>query len=206
MYVRSTIIDGDPRRVNDAIAFVRDSVVPFVAKLDGNLGLSMLVNRSTGRTITSTAWRSKESMDDSRDVLRSIRTEGARIMNGEAIPEQWLVAERDRVRAPEPGFGNRSTRLTFEPADADLLVDTYRSTSIPALGLLPGYCGALLLLDRDRGQAVSTVTFDSRAHMEESRRGAAEIRRNSVEKAHAVAVEVVECEIVLAGIQMDWPT
>lgn len=206
MFIRSTIIDGDPRRIDDAITYVRDTVVPFVASLEGTLGLSMLVNRSTGRTITSTAWRSEEAMRDSLDMLASIRDEGARIMGGRALPEQWTVAERDRVRAPEPGFGNRSTRLSFDPADTDLLIDTYRATSIPALRLLPGYCGAVLLVDRDEGKAVSSVTFDSRDSLEASRRGAAEIRQTSVEKAHAKAIEIVECEIVIAGIQMEWPT
>lgn len=206
MYIRSTIIDGDPRRVDDVITYVRDTVVPFVAGLEGTLGLSMLANRSTGRTITSTAWRSEAAMQDSLDVLAAIRDEGARIMGGTATPEQWTVAERDRARAPEPGFGNRSTRLKFDPGDADLLVDAYRATTIPALHLLPGYCGAVLLIDREKGKAVSSVTFDSRAHLEASRRAAAEIRQASVEKAHARAVEVVETEIVLAGIQMEWPT
>lgn len=206
MFIRSTIIDGDPRRVDDAITYVRDTVVPFVSGLEGTLGLSMLVNRSRGRTITSTAWRSEAAMHDSLDVLAAIRDECARIMGGPATPEQWTVAERDRVRAPEPGFGNRSTRLAFDPADTDLLVDTYRTTTIPALHLLPGYCGAVLLVDRDQGRAVSSVTFESRAHLEASRRAAAEIRQTSVEKAHARAGEVVESEIVVAGIQMEWPT
>lgn len=205
MYVRSTVIDGDPRRVDDAITYVRDTVVPFVAGLDGSLGASMLVSRSMGRTITSTAWRSAEAMADSLDALAAIRTEGARIMGGQAVPEQWTVAERDRVRAPEVGFANRSTRLAFAPADADLLVDTYRSSTIPSLSLLAGYCGAVLLIDRDRGQAVSSVTFDTRTRLEDSRRTAAEIRRTSVEKAHAKVMEIVECEIAVAGISMEWP-
>lgn len=206
MYVRSTVIDGDPRRVNDAIGYVRDTVVPFVARLDGTLGLSLLVNRSTGRTVTSTAWRSEETMADSLDAVRAIRNEAARILGGTPTLEQWLVAERDRVRAPEVGFGTRSTRVSFHPGDADLLVDTFRATTVPALALLPGYCGAVLLLDRARGLAVSSVTFDSREHLEQSRRSAAEIRQVSVEKAHARAVEVVESEVAIAGIQMEWPT
>lgn len=205
MYVRSTMIDGDPRRVDDAIAFVRDTVLPFVEKLDGNMGLTMLVNRSSGRTITSTGWADRAAMEQSLDALRPLRSQAGKLVGGEPVPEQWEVAERQRVRAPQPGYGNRSTRVQLAPEDIDLLIDTYRTTSIPSLSLLPGYCAAMLLVDRTHGVAVSTVAFDSRAHLEESRRKAAEIRQASIEKAHAKALEVFESDIAIAALRMEGP-
>lgn len=99
-------------------------------------------------------------------------------------------------------MGDRSTRVQVVPADMDLLIDTYRTTSVPALSLVPGFCSTTLMVDRASGIAVSSVTFESRDAMEDSRRQAAEIRRASLEKAHARAIEVLEAQLVVADLRI----
>lgn len=202
MFFRSTVIDADPRRIDDGIHFVRDEVVPFVGRFDGNLGVLMLVNRVTGRTVVTTAWGSAPALRDSLDALGVVRSQTARLLGGEARVEQWEVPELHRVRHTEPGMGDRSTRVQVVPADMDLLIDTYRTTSVPALSLVPGFCSTTLMVDRASGIAVSSVTFESRDAMEDSRRQAAEIRRASLEKAHARAIEVLEAQLVVADLRI----
>lgn len=202
MFVRSTVIDAEPARVGDGVAFVRDRVLPLITDLDGNLGLTMLVNRVTGRTVTSSMWGTRAAMERTVPTVVPVRNEVAMLLGGMPVAEEWEVAELFRVRRDEPGFANRSTRLEFDPGDAEQLVDIYRTTTVHALSMLDGFASAGLLIDLDEGRAVSLVTFVDRQSMEDSRRAAAEIRRTSVDKAHARATEVVESEMVLAELHL----
>lgn len=202
MFLRSTVIDADPARVEEGIRFVRDRVLPLVSELDGNLGLLMLANRATGRTVTSTFWAGAAALEASGRLITSIREEAGAILAGRPFAEEWEVAELHRVRRAEPGFASRTTRLEFDRGDAEHLVDTYRTTTVPALSLLEGFASAGLLLDLDGGRAVSVVTFEDWRALETSRRPAAEIRRTSEEKAHARATEIVEADVVVADLRM----
>ncbi|MGH8892589.1 MAG: hypothetical protein ACRDWY_04680 [Actinomycetes bacterium] len=199
MFIRSTTIDGDPRRIDEAIAFVRQHVLPAVPRLPGSLGTLLLVNRVDGRTVTCTGWRSAAALRDSVDALGSARDKTARILGGAATVEHWEVAERLRLRRAEAGFAARWTRLQIRPADVDMLVETFRTSAAPALSLLPGFCGTALLVDRPAGRAVTSVTCDSRRSLEDGRREAARTRQVLLDKADAVAVEVVESEVALAA-------
>jgi hypothetical protein len=202
MFVRSTVIDADRARLDDGITFVRERVVPLVAGLEGALGLTMLVNRITGQTETSTLWGTRAAMAGSDRLLTSVREQAGALMSGRPRAEEWEVAELYRVRRPRTGFANRSTRLEFDPGDAARLVDIYRTTSVPALSMLDGFASAGLLIDLDAGRGVSLVTFVDRAALEDSRRTAAEIRRTSVAKANAAVTEVVEAEMVLVELHL----
>ena len=86
MFVRSTVIDADRVRVDDGITFVRDRVAPLVAGLDGALGLTMLVNRATGQTETSTLWGTRAAMAGSDRLLTSVREEAGALMGGRPRP------------------------------------------------------------------------------------------------------------------------
>jgi hypothetical protein len=202
MFLRSTSIDADPRRIDDGISWVRSTVRPLVEPLEGNLGLLMLVARASGRVVVASAWGTRAAMQQSERQILGIRNESVRVFGAEPVVEEWELAELHRVRQAQDGFASRATRVDLDPRDVDLLVETFRATSIPALGLLPGFCGAGLMVDRAHGKAVSMVTFESRAAMEDSRPRAAEIRQASVEKAHARPTEVIELEVVIAGVRI----
>ena len=51
MYARSTTFRGRPESVDDGIAFCRDEVLPMCRDLPGCLGLSMIVDRGSGRCV-----------------------------------------------------------------------------------------------------------------------------------------------------------
>jgi hypothetical protein len=202
MFVRSTVIDTEPGRIEEGIALVRDRVIPLISEIEASLGMTMLVDRDSGRTVTNSMWGTRAGMEGSVRLTTSVRDEAALLLGGAALVEQWEVAELYRVRRAEPGFATRSTRLEFDPGDAEHVVDIYRTTSVPALALLGGFASAWLLVDPGSGKGVSHVTFVDRASMEDSRPAAAEIRRTSVDKAHARATEILETELVLAELHL----
>jgi hypothetical protein len=203
MYVRATTIDADLARVDEGIAFVREHVVPAVDTMPGSLGLSMFVDRTTGTTTVSTAWETESARAESEEVLTSLRAKGTRVLGGGTpVTELFELAVIDRLRPAQPGFWSRLTRVTIEPQGVEDAIDAYTSSTLHDLQLLDGYCSAVLLVDRERGLGVVSVTFDSRGHLEGSREQAEAIRRSGLEKAGAEVAEVREAEIVIAGLRL----
>jgi hypothetical protein len=202
VHIRSTVLDTEPARVDRGISLVHDRLLPLVDTLDHSLGASMLVNRATGRTITSTMWGTRAAMDASAEQLGALRAEAALVLGAVPLVEEWELAELYRAQRPEAGFATRSTRLEYDPADAEQLVEIFRTTAVPSLSLIDGFASAALLIDLDRGKGVSLVTFTDRRAMEDSRRASAGIRRTTLEKAHALATEVVEADLVVSHLHV----
>jgi heme-degrading monooxygenase HmoA len=76
-YIRVVDLRGDPARVDDAVAFVRDRVIPTVRGLHGYLALICNVNRSSGRGVTTTVWETLEDLRASESASAPLRQEAA---------------------------------------------------------------------------------------------------------------------------------
>lgn len=202
MFVRATTISADPSRIDELIQFVSQEVTPALDGLRGSLGLSMFVDRQTGTSTVSTAWQTVEDRAATESVLAPLRNKAAGLFDVQPLVELFEMAVLDRRRPAEPGFWARMTRVSMDPARVDEGIDTYGTTTLPALELLDGFCSAVLLVDRDSGAGVSSVVFDGRASLEASREQGEQIRRTTSAKAGAEIVEVREAEIVIAGIRV----
>src|SRR3954453_22050435 len=115
MHARSTTFRGDPGAIADGIAHVQDEVLPAVRQMDGCIGLSMLVDRHTGRCIVTTSWDDAEAMHRSAEAFRGIRettTSTVRGVEGETEVVEWQIGVLHRVRSAPPGAAARmiSTR------------------------------------------------------------------------------------------------
>ena len=97
MYARSTTIQGDPARMDDGIANVRDDVMPAVRAMDGCVGLSMLADRESGRCIVTTSWRDEQAMHDSEGMVHDMRQRAAEMMGGRAEVKEWEIAVHHRL-------------------------------------------------------------------------------------------------------------
>ena len=91
-----------PQALDDAIAYLRDKVMPAVQGLDGFVGLSMLADRESGRCIATTAWESEEAMHDSESPLHQLRR---------GTPTSWVGGRRCRS-GRSPSCTACSTRPT----------------------------------------------------------------------------------------------
>jgi hypothetical protein len=203
MFVRATTITSDPARIDEGVDFVRNSVVPAVNTLPGCLGLSMFVDRENALVTVSTAYTSEQTRAEADTLLTPLRAKGTRILGGGTpVTEFFELAVIDRLRPAEPGFWSRLTRVTIEPTQVDEAVDAYTSSTLNDVQLLPGYCSAVLLIDRQRGMGLVSVTFDSLQHLVDSRTQGEQIREVGLAKAGAEIVEVRESEIVIAGIRL----
>jgi len=99
--VRATWTDGDPTRIDDAVAMFRMTTLPAMEALDGFCSASMFIERSAGRAVTSVTYDSRSAMDASREEAMKLRRSIAK----ETASDVLDVAEFDlmvaHLRVPE---------------------------------------------------------------------------------------------------------
>ncbi|HEV8566295.1 MAG TPA: hypothetical protein VGQ92_04240 [Actinoplanes sp.] len=202
VYARSTTIQARASSIDDGIAHVRDEVMPAIQGIEGCVGLSLLVDRQSGRCIATSAWQSAEAMRASEEQIRSIRNRAAEIFGGSPQVEEWEIAVLHRDHRSREGACVRATWLQVEPAQADRAIDVYKMGSLPAMENLEGFCSASLLVDRASGRAVSSVTYDSLEAMERNREQAKTVRAAGAQEAGAQVLDIGEFELAIAHLRV----
>ncbi|HEX2072564.1 MAG TPA: hypothetical protein VHF92_02165 [Geodermatophilus sp.] len=202
MYARSTTVRGNPQAMDDAIAYMRDEVMPAIQELDGFVGLSMLCDRDMGRCIIATSWRTEEAMHASAERVRPQRNRLTEMLGGTPEVQEWEVALMHRVHEAPAGACTRLTWVRTEPGRPDRYLDEYRMTLIPRLEEMEGFCSCSLMMRRDEGIGASAVTFESRQALENSRERARELRDELVPRMGIAITDVEEYELVLAHLRV----
>jgi hypothetical protein len=170
--------------------------------MEGCVGLSMLVDRLTGRCIATSAWQSKEAMDASTERVRPLRERAAEMLGGRPQVDEWEIAVMHRDHTSAPGACVRATWVRMAPDQVDRGIDVYRMGVLPATQEFEGFCSASLLVDRREGYAVSSVTFDSREAMDRSRAEGEELRERGAREAGVEIMEVAEFDLALAHLRV----
>jgi hypothetical protein len=202
VYARSTTIRAHPESIEAGIAHVRDEVMPALMGMDGCIGLSMLVDRLSGHCIATTSWQSKEAMTASAEQVRPIREHVGEVLGGRPQVDEWEIAVMHRDHPSGPGACVRATWVRTTPDQVDRGIDVYKMGILPTLQEFEGFCSASLMVDRNEGYAVSSVTFDSREAMERSRDKGEELRERGAREAGFELVEVGEFELALAHLRV----
>jgi hypothetical protein len=201
VYARSTTVLARPESIDAGIAHIRDEVMPMLRGIDGCIGLSMLVDRSSGRSIATSAWQTREAMLASEPQLRPVREHAAEILGARPQVDEWEIAVLHRDHSSGPAACVRATWVRMDPAQADRMVDVYRMALLPVMEGYDGFCSASLLVDRESGFAVSSVTYDSFEAMEQSRHRADALRESGAREAGVEIVEVGEFKLALAHLR-----
>jgi quinol monooxygenase YgiN len=202
MYARTTTVHGDPQRVDDGIAHVRDRVMPAVLDMDGCVGMSMLADRASGRCIVTAAWADEAAMRASAEGVKTMREQARQVMGGEMEVQEWEIAVMHRMHEAHNGA---CTRVIYGSIDADRLDDavgTMRMSVLPKLEDLPGFCAVSHMIDRETGRSSTAVTYDSRADMAAAHDQAKALRE---EFAGGVGMEITgiaEFDLVLAHLRV----
>jgi hypothetical protein len=82
------------------------------------------------------------------------------------------------------------------------MVENFRMGALPRVEDLPGFCSASLMVDRDSGRAVVTVTYDSPQDMAASKDGGMAIRQEFNQQMNRSTTEVAEFELVLGHLRV----
>jgi hypothetical protein len=202
VHARTTNIQAQPLCIDAGIANVRDEVMPALAALDGFVGLSLLVDRESGRCIAASAWETKEAERSSAEQVGPLRERAAEVFGGTATAETWEIGLLHRDHRSRDGACVRVTWLKVPPDQADRAIDFYRSDVLPSLENLDGFCSASFLINRNSGRGVSTATFDSREAMDRNREQAKELRNTRTRELGADIVDVGEFDLAIADLRV----
>ena len=203
MYARTTTVRGNPRAVDEAIAYVRDEWLPMTTGLDGCTGLSMLVGRRTGRCIVTSGWVDEQAMLASAESMRGSRARLGRILAAVPVVAQWEIAVLHRTQPTGP---DAVCRLIWssrpDPAALDDDVDTFRMGLLPRIEELTGFCSASLLVDRVSGQTVLAVAYADREAMLVAGQRADALRAEYARAMHGRITEVTDLDLAVAHLRV----
>jgi hypothetical protein len=202
MYARSTTIRGNPQKIDEGIAFVRDTVMPTVLGMDGCVGLSMLVDRETGRCIVTTSWADHQAMMNSAEGVRAMRERGAEIFDGDVEVQEWEIAVLHRAHESADGACCRVTWVQGDPANIDRVVDTFRMAIVPKVDELPGFCGLSMMIDRETGRSALTASYDSREAMEAAGGDVQQMREQFAREMGLEVTDMAEFELAMAHLRV----
>ena len=203
MYARTTTVRGDPRAVDDGIAFARSDVWPRLERMDGCVGMSMLADRGAGRCIVTAAWATEDAMRASADDVREVRRQLDEVLRAERVDiAEWEIAVLHRSRPTGDAACVRATWTDVQAGRVDGLIDAFRMSLLPRLDDLPGFCSVSLLVDRGSLRAVAAVTYEDRAAMEQAREQGAALREEFSRAMGSTITEVAEFDLALAHLHV----
>lgn len=202
MYARSTTISGDPQRTDEGIAMVRDEIMPSVQDMDGCIGLSLLVDRTTGRSIVTSAWDSEDAMQASAQQVQPLRKRGADLLSGTPEVREWEIAVLHREHATPEGACASVTWTRADPAAIDQNLERFRDQVLPRIQELDGFCSVSTFVDRGEGLGVTSTVFRDREALESARAGLQQIREGAVEQMSLELLDVGEFDVAFAHLRV----
>jgi heme-degrading monooxygenase HmoA len=202
MYARSTTVRGNPQGLDDAIAYLRDDVMPAVQRMDGCIGMSMMCDRESGRCIATTAWETEEAMHNSEGGLHDMRQRYAQMLGGRAEVEEWEIAVLHRVYHAPDGACCRVLWSSGNPDDVERVIDAVRMTLLSRMEDLPGFCSVSMLVDREKGRGATAVVYESRAAMDRALEAAKPLREEFNRLTGWKFTEIAEFDLALAHLRV----
>lgn len=202
MFARSTTIQAHPSYIDAGIKRVRDTVMPALTDIEGCLGMSLLIDRDSGRCIATSSWRDDQSLRASEGPVQKLRDDAADVFHGTTEVSRWEIAVMHRDHHADRGACCRITWIKTEPAHMERGVDVWKMGAMPQLEELDGFCSAGLMLDPAAGRMVSSLTFDSAEAMRRNRERIDSIRDEGVREANAEVLDTCEFELAIAHLHV----
>jgi quinol monooxygenase YgiN len=202
MYARSTTVRGDPRSLDDAIAYLRDEVMPAAQEMDGCIGLSMMCDRDSGRCIATTAWETEEAMHNSEGRIHEMRQRWSEMMGAQPEVQEWQIAVLHRMHPAPVGACCRVIWGRGDPANVEGMTDVFRMTMLSRMEELPGFCSVSMLVDPESGRSATAVTYDSREAMSQALATAKPMREEFSRQVGAEITDVAEFDLALAHLRV----
>lgn len=202
MFARSTTIQAQPAMIDAGIAHVRDTVMPAMSHIDGCLGLSLMVDRASGRCIATSSWRTEDAMRAAAGRVEAIRDEAARTFGGQASVAEWELAVMHRAHHARPGTCMRATWTCIDAEHVAEATETFKHGTLAKIEDLPGFCSASLMVNCRDGRAVVTVAYDDRASLEHSRDAGAAVRDEAAREMDADVLDVAEFDLAIAHLRV----
>jgi heme-degrading monooxygenase HmoA len=99
--VRATWLKSPPDHADRAIEFYKASVLPSLEDLEGFCSASLLINRSSGRAVSSTTFDSREAMERNADQAKELRNARTRELGADILDVGEFDLALAHLRVPE---------------------------------------------------------------------------------------------------------
>jgi hypothetical protein len=202
MIGRVNILEADPSKIDEGIAFVRDRIQPLVDSLPGSRGLGMWVNRETGDVVVNTVWDDRAALDASESHVTAVRAEAAKVVGAKTVRVEigepivvWQAA------ADQPGYWSRAVEMDVPADRIEEGMALFRDELLSSVQRIPGVNTVVLSLNRDTGHTMLNVTYRSRAELDAARATADNLRAGVVSRLGAGEPTVRELETTIVGIR-----
>jgi quinol monooxygenase YgiN len=202
VYARSTTIQAQPWSIDRGIAHVNHVVMPALSDMAGCRGMSLLVDRESGRCIVTSSWEDRETMRASAELVGPLRDRAGEIFRGRPVVDEWEIAVLHRRQHSLPGACVRATWLRARPQQFERAIDFYRMAVLPAIEEFAGFCSASLMVDAASARAVASVTFDSMAAMDRSAAEACSLRTALLRDLGVDQYDVGEFALAIAHLNV----
>ena len=193
---------GDPRRVDEGIAPVRDEIMPAVQEMDGCIGLSLLLDRDAGTSILTSAWDSQDAMRASAQAVAALRRRGAELLSATPEVREWEIAVLHREQSAPEGARASVTWTRGDPANVDRNLQAFREQVMPRIQELDGFCSVSLFVDRQEGLGVTATVFRDRAALDSVRGAIQQIREGALDQLSLELLDVAEFEVAHAHLRV----
>jgi quinol monooxygenase YgiN len=188
--------------MDDVIAYARDEVLPALQGMSGCVGMSMLCDRDGGRCIITSAWADETAMHASEQSVVDFRRRAAELMGGEYDTQVWEIAVMHRLHDSPEGACTRVIWGRRSPEQMGSNLEDFRMVMLPRMEELPGFCSVSLMVDRDSGRTVTSVTYAS-ADMMRQADAMADAMREQFARAVAMDItDMAEMELVLHHLRV----
>ena len=182
---------------------MRNDLMPELENIDGYVGISLLVDRESGRCIITAAYETEDAMNAAAEKANQLRSRAAEIFGGTVEKvEPWEIGVLHRDHQSADGCCVRATWVKGDPGLADQNIEYFKTSVLPDLENLEGFCSASLLIDRSTGVGVSSVTFDSREAMERNREQATALKSAKIREVGVEELDEGEFELALAHLRV----
>lgn len=202
MYARSTTFQARPESVDSGIRLFRDEVMSPLQAMRGCAGFSMIADRRSARCIATTAWRTLEDMHGSVAAVRPMRERMAKTLGGFAEVEEWDIAAVHRERHASEDSCMRVTWLRVDSGQEAHVADAFRFASLPAMQHRRGFCGASLLMHREWGRAVVSVSYRDQEAMAADHGLVGMLPSDGTSAAGVSKIDVREFDVVMAHLHI----
>jgi heme-degrading monooxygenase HmoA len=99
--VRATWIKVPPDQADRAIEFYKTDVLPALENLEGFCSSSLLMDRSSGRAVSSTTFDSREAMERNREQAKELRNRRTRELGADVLDVGEFELALAHLRVPE---------------------------------------------------------------------------------------------------------
>jgi heme-degrading monooxygenase HmoA len=100
MFARVNIFQGSPESLDQSQKIAEERIVPELRALDGSVGIFVLGDRQTGRSIAITLWESEQAMKASEETANRMRSDSSQETGEEVVSvERYEVLQDERWAA-----------------------------------------------------------------------------------------------------------